>query len=128
MKLVMAMISSLLVSGAALATPGEIDFSKGCKTNPSLSGPCFKVHGRLTSYNGTPGLRLWPIGSKRLLGVIGADEDESLLPHPIKYADLVDGTSVYGDFEVCPFEDEKPGVMRPVCIESVSNFVVKPTR
>lgn len=125
MKLILITSIALAFSTGALA--GDIDFTKGCKTNPSLTGPCFKVHARLSVYNGTPSLRLWPIGTKRLLGVVN-DEDDNILPKDITWAELNDGKSVYGDFEVCPFEDEKAGEMRAVCIESFLNYVVKPTR
>jgi hypothetical protein len=33
---------------------------KSCKDHPQLSGPCFKLRGRLSIHNGTPSLRIWP--------------------------------------------------------------------
>src|SRR4051794_9243734 len=86
-----------------------------CKANPDLVGACFVVRGRLRAYNGTPTFRIWPIGSKRLLGVTGAHPGET----PIMPADL--GVSFDHDlmagFEVCPFSRERAGVMQRVCIE-----------
>ena len=32
---------------------------------------------------------------------------------------------VFGDFEVCPLEPEKPGAMQAACIESAKNLVVE---
>ena len=90
-----------------------------CKGNPALAGKCFVVHGRLRAYNGNPTFRIWRIGSSRLLGVTGA--------HPGKEPILPDGLAcgfdcdVFADFEVCPFSEEKAGVMQRVCVESAAN-------
>jgi hypothetical protein len=43
--------------------------NKSCKEHPRLIGPCFNVHSRLSYYNGAPSLRLWPVGTHRLLGI-----------------------------------------------------------
>jgi hypothetical protein len=32
---------------------------------------------------------------------------------------------IYGDFEVCPLEPERPGAMQMSCIESAKNIVVE---
>lgn len=81
------------------------------------------VHGRLRAYNGNPTFRIWPVGSKRLLGVTGANPGED----PIMPADLgvTFDRDLYGDFEVCPFSRARPRVMQRVCIESVRRPVVK---
>ncbi len=94
-----------------------------CKGNPALSGACFTVHGRLRAYNGNPTFRIWPVGTKRLLGVTGVKPGQE----PILPRDLPCGfdCDVFGDFLVCPFTDDKPGVMRRVCVESASNKTVK---
>src|SRR5689334_2514264 len=47
-----------------------------CKANPDLAGKCFVVHGRLRAYNGNPTYRIWPAGTRRLLGVTGAHPGE----------------------------------------------------
>ena len=71
--------------------------------------------------NGTPSVRLWVIGTKRILGASDEGEDlpECLLKH------LCFGTFIYGDFLVCPLDRDRPGWMRPVCVESVSELVVE---
>jgi len=33
---------------------------------------------------------------------------------------------MWGDFEVCPFEPDRPGVMRLVCVQSVANIRILP--
>ena len=88
-----------------------------CKANPDLAGKCFMVHGRLRAYNGNPTFRLWPAGTKRLLGVTGAHPgDDPIMPPGLG---VTFDHDLYADFEVCPFTPEKPGVMRRVCVESV---------
>ena len=99
-----------------------------CKTNPKVVSACCKVHGRVTFGNGTPGLRMWPVGTKRMLGItagpIADDADEPIAPENL--LKHFDGKSwVYGDFEVCPFTPERMGFMQMVCVESASNLIVK---
>ena len=94
-----------------------------CKGNPELVEPCFTVHGRLFAANGTPSLRIWPIGTKRILGVHHDEEPWSvpgcLSPHIGFDKDL------YADFLLCPFTHERTGRMRFVCIESASRMLVQ---
>ncbi len=74
--------------------------------------------------NGTPALRIWPIGTRRLLGVtagpIADDADAPICPKEM----LKWPAEEYGDFAVCPFTHERPGHMQMVCVESVSHPVV----
>jgi len=99
------------------------DTATQCKGNPAVIGKCFRVRGRLRAYNGNPTFRIWPIGTKRLLGVTGARPGEE----PILPKDLHCGfdCDVFADFEVCPFSESKPGVMQRTCIESADNRVIK---
>ena len=99
-----------------------------CRQHPQLSGPCFQIRGRLSVYNGAPALRIWPIGSKRLLGI---SEGRFLLPNyeniPADVlAQLVTADSLmFADFTVCPFTRDVPGVMRLVCLDSAKNVLIK---
>ena len=107
----------LLLAAAPAADPPV------CKGNPALVGRCFRVRGRLRAYNGNPTYRIWPLGTKRLLGVTGARPGAE----PILPKDLACGfdCDVFADFEVCPFSESKPGVMQRTCIESAIHRVVK---
>jgi hypothetical protein len=92
-------------------------------------GQCFNVHGRLSVYNGTPSIRLWPLGTKRLLGVIDpADVSNApgptILPLDIKNK-LDWDKNVFGDFLVCPLTRQQPGRMQTVCIESGKNLIIR---
>jgi hypothetical protein len=72
-------------------------------------------------------LWLWPVGTKRMLGVTAGpildDADEPIRPPNLKFNP--GDESIYGDFEVCPFTPERKGQMQFVCIESASHLVVK---
>jgi hypothetical protein len=105
-----------------------------CKT-PDIATSCFRTHARLSAGNGTPAVRLWPIGSHHLYGIYsnryGMIHDSSTLDNEgPKLPDLVlkhishqGGWRMYGDFEVCPLEPPKQGHMQAACIAGASNVV-----
>jgi len=94
---------------------------------------CRTVHGRLSAANGNPALRIWVIGTRRVLGV-DVDEDLSLTQLPANVRRLwlpagdLFGASVYGDFRVCPREPQRPGVMQRVRVTHARNLVLGPYR
>ena len=93
---------------------------QACSSDPDLVGSCFRVHGRISAYNGTPTLRIWRIGTDRLLGV---DND---IPVPESLSRRLDwDVDAYADFEVCPFTPEREGEMQTVCVESAEHIVVR---
>jgi hypothetical protein len=105
-----------------------------CKT-PEIAASCYWAHGRLTFGNGNPTCRLWKIGTSRILGIYSGPESLSRdsaytetteLPSNVNRAFKTDLTRVYADFEVCPLEPERAGVMQAACIESAKNIVVDP--
>jgi hypothetical protein len=93
-----------------------------CKNDPDIVAACFTVHGRLSVYNGGPSLRIWRVGTSRMLGVPSetAPENVSRLWGSDQFE-----TEIYGDFEVCPFTKDKAGEMQMVCIESASHLLAK---
>jgi hypothetical protein len=104
-----------------------------CKTTENAAS-CSRTHGRLANYNGTPTLRLWKIGTKRIMAIHSGPgykrgdnkENESPeVPANVDYAFKTDLTRVYGDFEICPLEPERHGEMQIVCIESAKNIFVE---
>jgi hypothetical protein len=103
---------------------------KSCRAHPQIVGKCFNIYGRLSVYNGAPSLRLWPVGSHRLLGVseqrFAVEGFRNVPQYILKY---VDGqTELFGDFVVCPFTKPRSGEMRLVCIESGKNLTVRKRR
>ena len=127
---------SFLLVAVALIAPHVVSAAPGktpCETSPRLVGKCFRVHGRLLAYNGTPTFRVWPVGTHRLLGVNGYDGGSGDTPDPrpeafraatLKSVDLSQ-TYVYGDYLLCPFTRSRPGWMQFVCIAKASHLVAK---
>ena len=86
------------------------------------SYPCYWVKGRLMAYNGNPTFRIWPTGTNRLLGVVspGSPEksidDWNRLPAKVRRFNPVFGRHIWGEFRVCPRDQERPGWMRMVVL------------
>lgn len=106
-----------------------------CKTEANESS-CYWTHGRLAYGNGTPALRLWKTGTKRLLGIYSGpsvnvrrddhgDNEHPELPANIARRVRLARSCVWADFEVCSLEPERPGTMQPACIESAKNVFVE---
>jgi hypothetical protein len=117
----------LIVCGSVSAASPPPAADKSCREHPQLIGKCFKVRGRLSTYNGNPAVRLWQIGTRRVLGV--SDQRFSLPGYrniPEDLAKQLDGqNNIYGDFLVCPFTRPRPREMQLMCIESAQNIMVK---
>ena len=95
-----------------------------CKDDSRLAGQCFVVHGRL-SVRANMRPYLWPVGTRRLLGI--ADPDgEIVMPADLErlFAAHLD-RQAFGEFEVCPYSRQRPGIMQMVCIASVRHLVVR---
>jgi hypothetical protein len=117
----------LILCGSVSAMSPPVAVEKSCREHPQLIGKCFRVHGRLATYNGNPAVRLWRIGTKRVLGV--SDQRFSLpeyrnLPEDLT-KQLNGENEIIGDFLVCPFTPAKPREMQLICVESAKNLVVK---
>jgi hypothetical protein len=54
---------------------------------------------------------------------------ETDIPLPVldKYLDMTGGNHsyIYGDFDICPTEPEKPGTLRRVCVAGAEKLVVQ---
>src|SRR5262245_19819243 len=85
----------------------------------------FTIHGRLSCYNGGSSLRIWIIGSKRMLYVAG---DPTPALDRINKVLGEDGgwftRDIFADFTVEPLEPDKKGHMRPVRILDVTRVVI----
>jgi len=126
-RLTLLIVLAACTVGARSPLPQPAD---ECRARPDLVGKCFNVRGRLSVYNGTPSIRLWPLGTKRLLGVIDP-RDPSAVPGrdtiPESIASKLNfDKDVFGDFLVCPLTRARPGRMQTVCIESGKDLVVRP--
>lgn len=88
--------------------------------------PCYEIRGRLSNWNGAPTVRIWIIGTHRLLGI--HDEDKDL---PANVRALLKGNfgdQVYGNFEVCPLTSYQRGAMQMVTVRSASHLVYRHAR
>jgi len=80
-------------------------------------------------YNGVPSVRIWRVGTKRIVGV--SEQRFCVagycnLPTSIRER-LSWDSDLFADFVVCPFTPAEPGVMQLVCVDSATHVVVRPT-
>lgn len=117
----------LLIScSAVLAQDAPKSPSVPCRAQPSLVSSCFRVRGRLSLYNGAPTIRLWRVGTKRILGVSASYSKAGYSSIPEEIEKLLNWESeVWGDFLVCPFTRQKANEMQMICIESGKNVVIR---
>src|SRR5213080_3389214 len=128
----MSSISSilfLLIAGSVVAESQLKSEVKSCRARSDLVGKCFMVHGRLSVYNGTPSIRLWPLGTRRLLGVLDPENisrppEQSIIPASI-LNQLDWDKLILGDFLVCPLTRSQPGRMQTICIQSGKHLLVR---
>src|SRR3954452_11871256 len=86
---------------------------------PATIAHCQWVEGRLAAYNGTPTVRIWPKGTKRLLGVVsrsGASEGADVLPSNVSRMRPSFSRDVWGSFRVCPQNQARAGWMQFVVV------------
>jgi len=117
----------LASSNISEQSPSSKGKEKSCRLHPQLIGRCFTVHGRLSVYNGAPALRIWKIGTRKMLGISGqrfALAGYRNVPEDIE-SQVNQDVALVGDFVVCPFTRSRPGEMQLVCIESGKNVVVR---
>ena len=81
-------------------------------------------------YNGAPTVRIWRVGTKRILGV--SQQRFSVAGFCNLPASIHDRLSwesdLFAHFVVCPFTPEEPGVMQLVCVDSATDIAVRPRR
>jgi len=120
MRIAVTVCSLTFVGVSLTASQLPIEPRAGCRRNPEIVDTCRTIHGRLFISNGTPSMRIWPVGTNRILGVTPSENE--IVPEIIKQH-VNFNTRLYGDFEVCPFTKEKPGEMQIVCVEAASKLV-----
>jgi len=109
----------------SISTPGAQPVAWKCQARPVEA--CAKRHGRLSSQNGIA-LKIWIIGTTRVLGLENDFED---LPEQVRkylYMTSENHSYIFGDFDVCPVEPDTPGRSRRVCVAGAQNLVVQPLR
>ncbi|MFV3372030.1 hypothetical protein ACNFH5_27995 [Pseudomonas sp. NY15435] len=107
-----------------LSAHADINASAGCKANPAVVGQCKSVKGTIALHNGTPSIRIHLDKSKRVLGVIPAENE--IMPQDLK-EEISFEQSVHAQLLVCQLSPRRTGTMQSVCVESASNIkLVKP--
>jgi len=122
-KLICTVVFSIAAFAPAFAD--SIDVKAGCKTNPAVVAACYTIRGRIFASNGTPSLRISPIGAKRILGILPAENE--IMPDNIK-GKVTFEQSALATLEVCPFTENHPGAMQSVCVESATDVVLHPSK
>ena len=131
MALVLFVLLAVSSSGESQSATGKRTIP--CKT-PTNAATCYWTRGRLSLYNGAVNIRLWKIGTNRLLGIHGGpsvfrrDSDDAEEPElPANVSRVFDplNNQIFADFEICPLEPERPGAMQAACIESAKNIRVE---
>ena len=84
----------------------------------------FTIHGRLHYYNGGGEMRIWIVGSRRILSVEDGPANQKLNSILGEDGDVFSRT-IYGDFTVDPTEPDKKGYMRLVRILTIKNVVIE---
>ena len=126
MRIILPVFFLILIFAATCSSEEAIN-KKSCKEHPMLSGPCFKVRGRMSFYNGNPTVRIWLPGTKRMLGISQGRfylQDYVNVPEELVRR-LSWETAMFANFTVCPFTDDRPGEMRMICVESAENISIK---
>jgi len=76
--------------------------------------------------NGAPTVRIWVVGTKRILGVSDRDCTVDGCSVPTDVASKLSwDTDLFGNFVVCPFTHDEPSVMRFVCVDSATNLEIR---
>jgi len=96
--------------------------------SPALAGGngCRIVHGRMTLANGAPSVRIWVVGTRRVLGVVQQHESFDDLPANIRGLwgahgdDAMWSSYLFGNFRVCAITRSKSGWECPIFCVSVT--------
>jgi len=100
---------------------------KACHSDPALVSGCFSFRGRLSYYNGSPTIRIWRVGTKRILGVTEHLNTEGYVTIPENLLEKMNfETDMFADFVVCPYTKENPESMQFICVDSASKITLKP--
>jgi hypothetical protein len=102
---------------------GSPSWAKEVFTGENMNGP-FTVHGRLSVYNGSANLRIWVVGSKRLLYFGGESSALGKINNIFGDGEGWFNRDIFGDFTVEPLAKDIKGHMRPVRLLGVKNLVI----
>ncbi|MDF7775000.1 hypothetical protein P1X14_07070 [Sphingomonas sp. AOB5] len=99
-------------------------------TPPQRTGECRWVRGRMSGYNGNPTLRIWIVGTNRMLGVRGdGDQPDEAAPRVLRATfDRMRGDAftpdLWADFRVCALAPSRLGYQQPVWVTGYRRLVI----
>lgn len=135
MRYAIAVVTLIAAATVAAARPPQETATRKipCKT-PENASMCYWTRGRVTLGAGTPAYRMWKVGTKRLLGIYSGpsvsrrsiDNEDPEFPANVQRAwQTRVGHALWGDFEVCPLEPERPGWMQAACVEAAKDIFIQ---
>ena len=129
-RIILIFITFIFISYCSAQEDTSEVSCKPCRQHPKVIGKGFIVHGALRYYNGTPSIRLWKIGTHRILGISeGLYYLKGYCNIPEWLETKLDwNIEIIGDFKVYPFDESKPGVMQYVCIDTAYNLKIVPLK
>jgi hypothetical protein len=127
MRLILVAVLTVSLWGAQLVTSADAAGAAPWQCGSRPQAPCFKHRGRLSSQNGI-GLKIWLIGTTRVVGLENTFEGIPSLV--LKYLEMTSSNHsyIYGDFDICPMEPDTPGHLRRVCVVGAEHLVVRNLR
>ena len=125
-------LAPALAAAFLLGVAPKFAFGETSSASPRPIAPCFTVHGRLSVANGNPSFRIWPIGSRRILGVWEGEDDLPMSKRfPARIVELFGSNpgavDVFGDSRVCPLTRRRVGHMQIVTVRSASSAIARPS-
>ena len=111
----------VLLSLLLALNTGQAIAGGSCANRPEVVGACFEIRGRMQIYNGSMNLRIWPVGTKRLLFVEQNAEERFNVPTDLEPS-IQMGTLIYGNYLVCPLAPERASHMRKVCVAKAKDL------
>jgi hypothetical protein len=119
----MLFIALLLQTMQSVAAPSTaLPADSVCGSAATFVGPCSHFRGRISLANGGYPLKIWPVGTQRLLAI---DLDRCQLPGNVQrlVGELKD---IYADLTVRPLTKPVPGVMQKVCLATATKVRTRP--
>jgi hypothetical protein len=117
--------SAIAVIVSPLYAQGDLILaSQVCASNDSIFvGPCRSFRARLVAGADNIRIRIWPIGSSRLLGY--ADGALKCRLPPMLERLMEEGKPVFADVSVRPVTPSQPGSMQFACVAAADHMKVQ---
>jgi hypothetical protein len=116
-------MNKFLAIAILLAATTSPSWGKEVFTGENLN-QAFTVHGRLSVYNGSANLRIWIVGSKRMLYIAADSPALDKINRVFGDGQGWFTRDIFGDFTVEPLAPDTKGHMRPVRVIGVKNVVI----